>query len=323
LAIRTGNCTASVKGWDKAAFEKDIGMFRIWQTRPMTIAGVFIAIFIGAALSSAKEQSPDDSSKERRMAPHTTQDPAQRFHFRKIENKEALEWASSHEAERNGVELYSGGYKLYPLDKKTVFFFGELRTPAVSIRSFLLRSADGGKTWRDVMSPVYGSEVSDVFFLDRRSGWALTLWTTEGPGDVKLFSSKDGGMTWRKVSDVPKRDHTGQPVAMKFADGKNGEIEMLYENEIVVLSTKDGGRTWAESHTIPLDAYEKRKRETDPSSHDIFQGKDGSQWQLMEKDERVRVLRRMQANEAWKELCAIPMNYGFSKGQVLVHQNKR
>jgi photosystem II stability/assembly factor-like uncharacterized protein len=297
-----------------------MGMLSVWQIRPMTIAGVFIAIFIGAALISAKKQSPEDSSKERRMAPHATQDPAPQLHFRKIEDKEALEWASDNEAERKGVELFSGSYKLYPLDKETVFFFGELRTPAVSIRSFLLRSGDGGKTWRDMMSPVYGSEVSDVFFLDSRSGWALTLWTTEGPGDVKLFSSKDGGMTWRKVSEVPKRDHTGQPVAVKFADVKNGEIEMLYEDEIAVLRTKDGGRTWAESRTVSLEAYEKRKQETDPSGQDIVQGKDGSQWQLMEKDERVRVLRRIQANEAWKEMCAIPMSYGYSKGRILVHQ---
>jgi hypothetical protein len=295
----------------------------VWRTITRTITGVIIAIFIGAALISAKEPSPDDSSKERRMALHTTQNPAPQLHFSKIENKEAMEWASTHEAEKNGLQLFSNGYKIYPLDKETVFFFGELRTPAVAIRSFLLRSGDGGKTWRDVMSPVYGSEVAEVFFLDSRSGWALTLWTTEGPGEVKLFSSKNGGMTWRNVSEIPKRDHTGQPVAMKFADGKNGEIEMLYENEIAVLRTKDGGRTWAESHTISLDSYEKRKQETDPSDQEIVLGKDGSQWRLMEKDERVRVLQRMQANETWKELSAIPMSYGYSKGQVLVHQNMR
>jgi hypothetical protein len=306
-----------------SSYFPDMSALRVWRTITRTITGVFIAIFIGAAPILSKEQSPGNFSNERRAIPHATQDPAPQLYFRKIENKEALEWASDHEAERNGVELFSGGYKLYPLDKKTAFFFGELRTPAVAIRSFLLRSSDGGKTWRDVMSPVYGSEVSDVFFLDRRSGWALTLWTTEGPGDVNLFGSKDGGMTWRKISDVPKRDHTGQPVAMKFADVKNGEIEMLYENEIAVLRTKDGGRTWAESHTISLDEYEKRERETDPSNQGVVQGKDGSQWRLMEKDERVRVLRRMQANETWKELSAIPMSYGYSKGQVLVHQNMR
>jgi len=286
----------------------------------MIIAGVFSAIFIGVALISAKEQAPDGPSEERRMALYATQGPAPQLYFRKIESKEAAEWASGSEAEKNGLQLSPCGNNFYPLDKETVFFFGGLRTPAVSVRSFLLRSVDGGKTWRDVMAPVHGSDVWDLFFLDSSSGWALTLWTTEGPGEVTLYSSKDGGMRWRRVSNVPKRDHTGMPGALKFDDEKNGEIEMLYENEVAVLRTKDGGRTWAESQTISLDEYEKRKRETDLSGQGVVQGKDGSQWRLLEKDEQVRVLRRMQANEDWKELCAIPINYGYSKGRILVHQ---
>jgi hypothetical protein len=297
-----------------------MSMLPVWRTRTMTIAGVFSAIFIGIALISAKELAPDGHSKERRMSLYATQDPAPQLYFRRIESKEAAEWASGSEAEKNGLQLSPCGDKVYPLDKETIFIFGGLRTPAVSVRSFLLRSGDGGKTWRDVMAPVHGSDVWDMFFLDSRSGWALTLWTTEGPGDVKLYSSKDGGMRWRKVSDIPKRDHTGMPGALKFDDEKNGEIEMLYENDVAVLRTRDGGRTWAESHTISLDEYDKRKRGIDPSGQGVLQGKDGSQWRLLEKDERVRVLRRMQANEDWKELCAIPINYGYSKGQILVHQ---
>jgi hypothetical protein len=294
-----------------------------WRTKTLTVASAFGAIFIGIALTWVKEHPHDVSSEKPRTVLRTPQAPAPQLYFRKMENKEATEWASEHEAEENGLQLSSPGYKIYPLDKETVFFFGELRTPAVSIRSFLLRSADGGKTWRDVMSPIHGSEVCNVFFLNSRSGWALTLWTTEGPGDVRLYSSKDGGIGWHKVSDVPKRDHTGIPGAMKFVDEKNGEIEMLYEHEIAVLRTKDGGRTWAESHTIPVDEYEERRRETDLSSQDIVQAKDGSQWQLQERDEQVQVLWRGHVNEDWEESCAIPMNYGYSKGRVLVRLNKR
>jgi hypothetical protein len=298
-------------------------MIRIWRTRTMIVVGVLCALFIGNSLNSAKEQVSAASSEGRRLVLRALQDPAPQLSFRKIENKEAAEWASGNEAEEKGLDLFSHDYKIYPLDKETVFFFGGLRTPAVSIRSFLLRSGDGGKTWRDVMSPVHGSDVSDVFFLDSCSGWALTLWTTEGPGDVKLYSSKDGGMRWRKISDVPKRHHTGEPLSLKFADEKNGEIEMLYEDRLAVLRTKNGGRTWAEIQTISLDEYEKRKPETNVVGQDMIQAKDGSEWRLQEQDGRIRVLRRMQANEAWKELCAIPMNYGYSKGQVIIHQNKR
>jgi hypothetical protein len=288
------------------------------QVIMMMVAIILSAIFIGIALISAKEQVPDGSSEGRRMVRPALQSPAPRLYFRKIENKEAAEWALEHETEENGLRLFFRGYKIYPLDKETVFFFGGLRTPAVSIRSFLLRSADGGKTWRDAMSPIHGSEVCDVFFLNNRSGWVLVLWTTEGFGEVKLYSSQDGGIRWQKISEVPKRDHTGEPIAMKFVDEKNGEIQMLYEHEIAVLTTKDGGRTWAETDAISPDEYEKRRREATISSQEIVQGKDGSQWQLQEREDQVLVLRRADVNEAWNELCAIPMIYGYSKGQVLV-----
>jgi hypothetical protein len=296
-------------------------LIRIWRTRTMIVASVFNALFMGIMLVSAKEQASDASSEGRRMILRAQQDPGPQLSFRKIENKEATEWALGNEAEEKGLELFSHDYKIYPLDKETVFFFGGLRTPAVSIRSFLLRSGDGGKSWRDVMTPVHGSDVWDVFFLDSRLGWALTVWTTEGFGEVKLHSSKDGGIRWRKVSDIPKRAHTGEPLSMKFVDEKNGEIEMLYENGLAVLRTKDGGLTWAEIQTLSLDEHEKRG--TGGSGQDILQAKDGSQWQSQERDGQVRVLRRVQANEAWKEMCAIPMNYGYSKGQVFVDQNKR
>jgi hypothetical protein len=93
---------------------------------------------------------------------------------RRDTNKEAAEWALEHEAEEKGLQLFFRGYKLYPLDKETVFFFGELRTPAVSIRSFLFRSADGGKTWRDVMSPIHSTRSTCNQDADRGSTHTLT-----------------------------------------------------------------------------------------------------------------------------------------------------
>lgn len=288
------------------------------RTVRIMLIGVFTVCLLGLALISAKEPSPDRGSKERQELLPTLQNSLPRVTFRKIIEKEALEWASMIQAEEMGLKLLSGDYKIYPLDKETVFFFGELRTPMASIRSFLLRSGDGGRNWRDTMSPVYGSEVRNMDFIDARSGWALTLWTTEGAGEVRLYGSVDGGRSWRKVAVIPKRDHAGMPVALRFLDRYQGEIEMLYEHEIAVLGTKNGGRTWIETRTISLDEYEKR--ETSDSTQEILQAKDGSQWRLQENDGRVQVLRRIGSKDPWKELCAIPMSYKYLKGQVLLHQ---
>src|SRR5262249_22286232 len=129
--------------------------------------------------------------------------------------------------------------------------------------------------------------------------------------------------SWRNVAEVPKRHSSGEPVSLKFIDQMNGAIEMLYNDGLSALKTKDGGLTWTESRTASLYELEKRKQTIDPSSQEVVQARDGSQWRLSEKADRVQVLRRTLPNEDWKELCAIPMSYGYSKGQVLVRQNKR
>jgi len=248
-----------------------------------------------------------------------------RLYFRKVENKEALQWASQWEADQHGLALRPDGDGIYPLNRDTVFLFGELRTPAASIRSFLLRSGDGGKTWREVMSPVYGSEVIEMFFHDAHVGWALVGWTTEGPGDLTLYGSKDGGKTWRKISDIPKRHFSGWPISMTFSDGRSGMINVLYDGSgdprtdgLVTLSTKNGGRSWHETSHLSLDEYERGNKGREKSAERMVTGQDSSQWQLG-IDKEVRILRRLDAEEIWSLLCVMPSDFGYSKGEVLVH----
>lgn len=245
-------------------------------------------------------------------------------YFRKVENKKALEWSSQWGADQHGLALGPSGHGIYPLNKDTAFLFGELRTPAASIRSFILRTGDAGKTWREVMSPVYGSDVIKMFFHDAHVGWALIGWTTEGPGDLTLYGSKDGGKSWRKISQVAKRHFSGWPVSMAFSDGRNGTLKVLYEGTgdpqtdgLVTLNTKNGGRRWRETSRLSMDEYERVNKEREQSKDGVVTGQDRSQWQLLGTDEEVRILRRSRADEAWKVLCVMPSHFGYSKGEVL------
>lgn len=249
------------------------------------------------------------------------------LYFRKIENKEALEWASQWQAEQHGLALHPYGYGIYPVNKDTVFFFGEFRTSAASIRSFLLRSGDGGKIWREVMLPVYGSEVIEMFFYDAHVGWALVGWTTEGPGDLTLYGSTDGGKNWRKLSNIPKLHFSGWPISMTFSDRRNGVIKILFDESgdprtdgLLTLSTKDGGRRWHEDSHLSLDQY-KRVNKGAESEERVVKGKDNSQWQVIGTDKEVRILRRLQADEVWRVVCVIPSRFRYAKGEVLINAN--
>ena len=180
------------------------------------------------------------------------------------------------------------------------------------------------------MSPVHGSGVIEMFFHDAHVGWALVGWTTEGPGDLTLYGSKDGGKSWQKVSDIPKRHFSGWPVGMTFSDGRNGTINVLYDGTgdpqtdgLVTLSTKNGGRRWDETSHLSLEQYERGNKGREESEERIVTGRDRSQWQLRAADDEVRILRRVHPNESWRLLGVMPSHFRYSKGEVLLHPGRQ
>lgn len=87
----------------------------------------------------------------------------------------------------------------------------------------IMASADGGTTWR--LQWRGDSSVSGLYFLDPRTGWAVTA---EG-----ILATTDGE-TWTAVSDQPLD-------AVQFLDGATG---YGLSREQGLFFTADGGRTW-------------------------------------------------------------------------------
>ena len=110
------------------------------------------------------------------------------------------------QADEFGVDLNVSG--LCAIDKDVAFLFGGVGVAAGTIRSLLLQTVDGGKSWREVMSPVLGSELTHVAFSDHQHGWALAMWAVEGPGNMLLFGSTDEGKSWRELTDLNNRQAT-------------------------------------------------------------------------------------------------------------------
>ena len=73
----------------------------------------------------------------------STHSRSPQLQFLDFRTEEALSHAAAEEADK-GVHL---SVSIYGFDKNTVFLLGSLQTPAVSIRSLLLRSEDGGRSW--------------------------------------------------------------------------------------------------------------------------------------------------------------------------------
>ncbi|HEU4596105.1 MAG TPA: YCF48-related protein [Pyrinomonadaceae bacterium] len=101
-------------------------------------------------------------------------------------------------------------------------------------RSYLLKTEDGGESWRRV--EVAGADVDArivrVRFADRERGWAF--------GEMgALYATSDGGQTWARQRVPTKHLLLGGA----FLDARQG---WLVGAGSTLLHTSDGGETWRE-----------------------------------------------------------------------------
>ena len=233
------------------------------------------------------------------------------------------------EAEEFGVDLEVNG--LRAIDKDVAFLFGGIRVPVGTMRSFLLRTGDGGKSWHEWMPPVPGSELIDIAFSDPQHVWALAQWAVEGPGDPQLFSSTDGGKTWRELTYIGRSQGHAPPgdadipLRMTFTSALKGEIELALVNdnestslddsqeEVETLATVDGGATW---RMIRRETRKSSPVETGAAQH--VRGFDNTEWELGTPAFREPItIRRFDQEQSRWRVTTLPTHFQFQRGRVL------
>jgi photosystem II stability/assembly factor-like uncharacterized protein len=136
------------------------------------------------------------------------------------------------------------------LDSRTVIHAGG----RVGGPAFLLRSMDGGKTWKSQDVSAHTKMILDVKFFDENRGFIMGASDTDTEkSNALIIATQDGGATWKKVyqsnrpfeitwkASFPTRD-TGYVTIQNYNPDKT--ISQRY-----VAKTIDGGATWNE---IPL-----------------------------------------------------------------------
>lgn len=81
------------------------------------------------------------------------------------------------------------------------------------VQGNLYRTRDGGKTWTvlpqdEALNRLLqaGADVTELHFVDERTGWALlSVWTRAGTGEY-LLTTEDGGTTWTLLNDKSPLD---------------------------------------------------------------------------------------------------------------------
>jgi photosystem II stability/assembly factor-like uncharacterized protein len=115
----------------------------------------------------------------------------------------------------------------------------------------ILRTVDGGRTWRSVGPPAAAElQFRDIEAMDRNHAVALTI----GEGEQsRVYVTADGGDSWAETfrNDEPAAFYD----CMAFLDRRHGlALSDPVGDKFRILATADGGRTWRVQPTTGMPA---------------------------------------------------------------------
>ncbi len=142
-------------------------------------------------------------------------------------------------------------------------------------------TTDGGRRWQAAVLPAGGMGVQ-LFFLDKRSGWALLHQDAAMSHEqVALAATTDGGLTWRLLATTGQATAPGQlpyigiKRGVAFCTKQNGFLAgtQPVTGQIYLYGTKDGGSKWeALNPPVPEQLVQEQPESFPPQ---FFAGRDG------------------------------------------------
>ena len=112
------------------------------------------------------------------------------------------------------------------------------RIVAVGEYGDIVLSDDAGKTWRQAKKVPTIVTLTDVFFIDDKTGWAVGH-------DTLILQTQDAGETWVKQWGGGASDNA--LLSVFFKDANHGFAVGAFN---YTAETTDGGKTWVERKTL-------------------------------------------------------------------------
>jgi photosystem II stability/assembly factor-like uncharacterized protein len=134
---------------------------------------------------------------------------------------------------KRGWEVQNSGTKYTLTD---VFFIDENTGWVVSIFDTVLKTTDGGKTWKKYHCENIYSSYASIFFTDKSNGWLAGA-------NGKLMRTTDGGETWKeKIYNTDNSWNGGNLHSLSFTASGTGAFTDEFGT---IYFTHDNGETWS------------------------------------------------------------------------------
>ncbi len=125
--------------------------------------------------------------------------------------------------------------------------------------AFLMRSMNGGKSWRSIDISAHTAMVLDVKFFDENVGIVMgASAANSATSNAKIIRTKDGGATWKTVYQSNRRFEITWKASFPTREIGYVTIQNYDQDKTnsqrYVAKTTDGGNTWNEIKLVDLHA---------------------------------------------------------------------
>ena len=175
--------------------------------------------------------------------------------------------------------------------------------------STVLRTTDGGATWKKLTVTSDALDFRDIDAVDARTAYVLSI--GNGPAS-RIYKTTDAGATWTLQfrNDDPKAFYD----AMSFWDRNHGiVIGDSIDGQFCVMTTENGGRTWVRVPATALPPALENEGAFAASGTNIALFGKSHAWIGTGAGAKARVLHTVDRGRTWK-IAETPLVAGASAG---------
>lgn len=180
---------------------------------------------------------------------------------------------------------------------------------ASGAESTVLRTIDGGATWKKLTVTADALDFRDIDAIDDHTAYVLSI--GNGPAS-RIYKTTDAGATWKLQfkNDDPKAFYD----AMSFWDANHGiVIGDSIDGKFCIMTTENGGRTWVRVAANDLPAALENEGAFAASGANIALFGKSHAWIGTGAGAKARVLRTTDRGRTWK-IAETPLIAGASAG---------